>query len=184
MTMEETKSSTDTENFLSAATLSSAVTTIVNDPEFAEAHEDSRAPLAMIAFARVVVTKIILDKRVDIGCHFQGLTTTVPVTEEMEPHYHSIVGQKLLNVDWKAMHGIDIPCYKCGKAVLANDRTNFSKNKILFPMFVIDGPPNGAWFSLCNVPAVNGEWLPTVAKYCAIYQPTQGTVTQSKLNTL
>jgi len=156
MPMEETRSSTATENYLSAANLSSAVTTIINDPKFAEEHKDSRVPLAMIAFARVVVTKIILDKRVDVGCHFDGLTTSVPATEEMEPHYHSIVGQKLLNVDWKAMYGIDVPCVKCGKAVLANDRTNFSKNKILFPTFVIDGPPQ--WCMVQSMQCPRCKW--------------------------
>lgn len=40
------------------------------------------------------------------------------------------------------MYDIDIVCRRCNQGVfLKNDRTNFSKNKILFPIFVIDGPP-------------------------------------------
>ena len=59
----------------------------------------------------------------------------------MEPAYHSIVGQKLLYLDWYKLYGLDIACPRCERGVLKNDRTNFSKNKILFPVFVMDGPP-------------------------------------------
>ena len=59
----------------------------------------------------------------------------------MSPHYHSIVGQRLLCVDWVKMFGLEVNCPRCPSGVLYNDRTNFSKNKILFPIFSIEGPP-------------------------------------------
>jgi hypothetical protein len=126
---------------LSPADLCAAVTEKVCDTNFIEEHKDSRAPLAMIAFATVVVEQIV-RRRVDLQHHFDGLTMTVPDTRRaMHPQYHSIVGQKLLNVDWQKMYGIDITCPSCGDATMCKDRSNFSKNKILFPIFTIDGPP-------------------------------------------
>ena len=61
--------------------------------------------------------------------------------EPPSPQYHSIVGQQLLYVDWKRMFNIEVHCPRCPTGVLIIDRTNFSKNKILFPIFDIDGPP-------------------------------------------
>jgi len=58
------------------------------------------------------------------------------------PHHHSILGQQLLLVDWKIAHGLVLNCGLANcTGTLANTRTNFSKNKALFPVFVIDGPP-------------------------------------------
>jgi len=39
------------------------------------------------------------------------------------------------------MFNLQTPCPSCKKTTLINDRTNFSKNKILFPTFDLDGPP-------------------------------------------
>ena len=52
----------------------------------------------MKAFARVVYEKIINKKKWDV---FDGLTLTIPPSEDMYdyPHYHAVVGQKLLLVE-------------------------------------------------------------------------------------
>jgi len=85
-----------TENYLTPAILCTAVTAIINDPNFVLANKGSRAPLAMLAFAKTVVDKMQKSRGVDVHCHFDGLTMTVPATNEMEPQCHSVVGQKLL----------------------------------------------------------------------------------------
>jgi hypothetical protein len=57
--------------------------------------------------------------------------------------YHSVVGQKLLLVDWKRYYpNLALLCPTCG-GDLKQHRTNFSQNKTLFPIFGLDGPP--AW---------------------------------------
>jgi len=43
-------------------------------------------------------------------------------------------------VDWKKMFNLQTPCPSCKTTTLSNDRANFSKNKMSFPMFVLDGP--------------------------------------------
>jgi len=109
---------------------------------------------------------------------------TVPALQQsiMSAGYHSIVGQKLLHVDWN-MYDLEIKCPHCRNGVLQNDRTNFSKNKLLFPMFVIDGPPMWAMVMsmtcpccrhrvnanaseiLCNLPAYARAGYPVESKY-------------------
>jgi hypothetical protein len=88
----------------------SAVTRSIQDSSFCEKYKNTRAPLAMIAFAKFVVDKIILDGNVNTTNHFDGLTITVPPAPAMysSSHYHSIVGQRLLWGEWKTMFGIDI----------------------------------------------------------------------------
>ena len=112
------------------------------DSKFVEEHQKSTAPLAMLAFARIVVARIARRQK-DMTKYFTGITMTVPAVKagDMHPQYHSIVGQKLLHVDWKKMYDHDITCPRCRMSTLENDRTNFSKNKILFPIFVMEGPP-------------------------------------------
>jgi hypothetical protein len=125
-----------------------AVTTKVKDSTFAAKHEKKGAPLAMIAFAEEVAEKII-TKRDDtlLQKHFCGLTMTVPTSyNTLNPHYQSIVGHRLLLVDWTRVYGIEISCPDkscCG--LLKNDRTNWSKNKTLFPVFGMEGPPSWCW---------------------------------------
>jgi len=123
--------------------LCDAVSAKVKDEAFRKEHEKNRAPLAMVAFAGLVVERIVRPNNgIMIKKYFQGLTMEVPPSLACsDPHYHSIIGQKLLLVDWKKMFNLQIPCPSCKTTTLSNDRTNFSKNKILFPIFVLDGPP-------------------------------------------
>lgn len=123
--------------------LHSSVNQLLQDPKHVEKHATSRVPLAMLAFAKVVMNKIVNPSGINTHEYFNGITITVPATKDtlMGPQYHSIVGQKLLLVDWNRMYGIDIKCPRCKRGILEQDRSNFSKNKILFPIFVIDGPP-------------------------------------------
>jgi len=123
-----------------------AVTNMVLDPAFAEKHKGKAAPLAMIAFANEVAEKIIQKKKTND--HFDGLVMEVPslsnAQEEFDnPHYHSIIGTKLLYVDWTRSHGVSIPCPDATcKGILQNDRTNNSKNKTLYPIFSLYGAPS------------------------------------------
>jgi len=121
-----------------------AVTAKVNNPSFLNEHKDSRAPLAMLAFAGTVAEAIVRNKHNNVLNHFDGLTMTVPATDKdaiVPPQCDSIVGQKLLHVGWSQMFGLQLNCPRCEKGVLVDDRTNFSKNKILFPIFETEGPP-------------------------------------------
>jgi len=124
-----------------------SVLSMINDPSFRIQHKNKQAPLAMIAFASEVVEKIVRSKNTAVfNNYFNGLTITVPPCDGdyNNPHYHSIVGQKLLLVDWGKTFGVTVACPDSScKGTLKNDRTNFSKNKTLFPLFGIDGPP--AW---------------------------------------
>ena len=115
---------------------------MVHDPNFVEASKSSETPLPMLAFAKIVVEDI-LRKKVETHKYFNGITMTVPAScqQSMQPEHHSIVGQKLLYVDWHNMYGIDVQCPHCHVGVLKNARTNFSKNRLLFPIFVVNGPP-------------------------------------------
>jgi len=74
-----------TENCVTGASLCMGVTELVKDPNFVAFNEKGRAPLAMLAFAKVVVDKIILNKDEDMGCHFHGLTITVPAAQTPLP---------------------------------------------------------------------------------------------------
>jgi len=135
---------TQEENVVSPSDLCEAVIKRVDNPEFREKHKNKSAPLAMIAFAEEVVDKIIRPKATME--YFDGMTMTVPTCQEAgdNPHYHSIVGQKLLLVDWERVYGLEVHCPNSTcNGVLNNTRTNFSKNKTLFPIFGLDGPP--AW---------------------------------------
>lgn len=53
-----------------------------------------------------------------------------------------LLDRNLLLVNWECVHGIEVTCpaTTCD-GILKNTRTNFSKNKTLFPMFGVDGPP-------------------------------------------
>jgi len=121
-----------------------SVMDLIADASFAEKHKAKSAPLAMIAFAGVVVDKVIRSKQ--CNDYFTAINMTAPPspTAINNPQYHSIVGQRLLHVEWNQTFGINIGCpdRNC-KGVLKNDRTNYSKNKTLFPLFGLDGPP--AW---------------------------------------
>jgi len=121
--------------------LCDAVMKRVEDVNFCEKHKAKGAPLAMLALAETMVERIIRAK--DIMKYFNGLTLTVPNCEKAcnNPHYHSIVSQKLMLVDW-AMQELELSCpADTCDGVLKNTRTNFSKNKTLFPVCGLEGPP-------------------------------------------
>ena len=95
-------------------------------------------------------------------------------------HCHSIVGQKLLCVDWIKMHGLEMTCLRCKRGTLRNDRTNFSKNKMLFPTFMLEGPPQWAMAqsmvcSCCKwrVSSNNGELLCTLPPHARQAYPVE-----------
>jgi len=174
------------EQFVSAAELCTAVTELVTDVDFLEKHKGNKAPMAMLAFASVVMKTIVRNNRVHTASHFDGLTITVPRADNSDnPQHHSIVGQKLLLVDWIMMYGLDnINCPCCKASSMENDRTNFSKNKILFPIFVMEGPPLWCMVQsmvcpccryrtdanvgelLCLLPAYARNSYPVETKYC------------------
>jgi hypothetical protein len=123
--------------------LCKAVTALVNDNDFCEKHKKKGAPLAMIALAQTVMKDIV---NADNGMerYFQGITMLVPdVPKNTEPHYHSIVGQKLLLVDWIRFYGSRINCPESTcNGTRTNVRTQFSKSQTLFPIFSLEGPPS------------------------------------------
>jgi len=52
------------------------------------------------------------------------------------PQYRIIVGHKLQLVDWKKTHNLELTCGAANcHGTMTNDRTNFSKNKALFPIY-------------------------------------------------
>jgi len=133
----------DSDEVLSPSYFCQAVSKLVLDDEFIQRHKDKRAPLAMMAFADEVANTIIRQKR---SHEFFGkqLTMEVPDCDEAynNPHYHSVVGQKTMLVEWERSHGIEVPCPDATcQGHLGNDRTNYSKNKTLFPTCDLNGPP-------------------------------------------
>jgi len=90
----------------------SQVTDTINNSAFQKEHEKSRAPLAMLAFAKIVMEKV--NKQKQSTC-FNGISMVVPACKEMHssPQCHSIVGQKLLLVDWEKMHSLKVTCPCC-----------------------------------------------------------------------
>lgn len=76
------------------------------------------------------------------------LAVTVPPYridgDALDPLYHSIEGQELYIVDWQLQFpGIQLACLdKECNGTLQSDRTNLSKNRRLFPIFKINGPPS------------------------------------------
>ena len=157
----------------------------LKDEAFLKVCSSKRIPLAMMAAASVVNKHIIRSNNgALISSYFEGLTMTIPsVANCRDPFYHSIVGQKLVYVDWKKMLGVDVLCPSCKRSTLANDRTNFSKNRLLTPVFGLDGPPQwcmvmsmtcpccAARFSandsaiLCRLPYYAAACYPVDSKY-------------------
>ena len=132
MTTDESK------NILTAEFFHNGVTNLAQDPKFVDAGKSSRTPLPMLAFAKTAVDEMLRQKDVPVHTHFEGLTITVPALcqKSMQPEHHSAVAQKLLHVDWCNVHGLNAQCPHCQVGILKNDRTNFSKNRLLFPMFI------------------------------------------------
>jgi len=122
------------------------VSTRAQDESFCLEHKNKEAPLAVLALAGCVVERMLRNKdTTGHNKHFQnGTAFVVPPANGMHdnPQHHSVVGQKLLLVDWKKTHGLELQCGKTNcNGTFKNDRTNFSKNKALFPVHMIDGPP-------------------------------------------
>jgi hypothetical protein len=116
----------------------------LDDAAFCKEHHNNRAPLGLLAVANVMVEHIIRkNDKSKLNKYFNGLTMTIPSTTSglVVPHYHAVIGQKLLLVDWKKMYDVDVQCPSCNQASLCNDRTNFSKNKLLFPIYTLQGAP-------------------------------------------
>ena len=133
------------EEELSPLSIFKGVENLVNDVDFQEKHKCKIAPLAIMAFASVVSEQIIRHKDKELVYkYFRGIEIEVPVCHEgnNNPHYHSITGQKLLFVDWERTHGIQVPCPdpSC-LGTLKTERSNFSKNKTLFPIYNLNGAP-------------------------------------------
>jgi len=116
------------------------VADMTSDRVFCDKHGKTSAPLAVVALASVVQDTLLKSKDGSFEHRFNGLTFTVPPCSSTNPHYHSIVGHRLLHVDWPRTFGIQLSCpdAQC-KGKLQNNRSNFSKNKILFPLFGLDG---------------------------------------------
>lgn len=67
-----------TTNAVAADELHGGVTAAMNDPIFVESHKSSTAPLAMLAFAKVVMKSIVHDKQINTLSHFDGMSIAVP----------------------------------------------------------------------------------------------------------
>lgn len=120
------------------------VSNSMEDSSFLEAHKNKSAPLAMTAFAAAAMKNIVKPKLFEKN--FNGLTMTAPRCDVAfnDPQCNSIVGQRLLHVDWTRVFGVEVPCPdgNCN-GILKNVRHNHSKNKTLFPTFDMNGAP--AW---------------------------------------
>ncbi|KAL7557146.1 hypothetical protein ACA910_002428 [Epithemia clementina (nom. ined.)] len=115
----------------------------MNDPLFVESNSSEArktTPLSLLATARHVaqVTEMwfptnTMELVIPVHC-----ISGVP----LNPHYHSGIGQLFL-VNWESQFpGLAIPCpSNACDGELKADRTNFSKNKKLFTMFQLTGPP-------------------------------------------
>jgi len=116
---------------------------LVSSPRFQEKHKTKGTSLAMIAFAFIVRDEV-MNSEVQMKKHFDGLTITAPQSPNNynNPHHHSIIGNKLLLADWPRMCGIEVPCVDANcTGMLDNERTNFSKNQTLFPIFSLEDSP-------------------------------------------
>ena len=125
--------------------LHDAVRDAMSDPEFVSSATDrkSGAPLPIMA----VVRHLVYHKEKK---WFQPNTLEfkIPVVrygQNIDPHYHSVEGQVILNVCWEEQFpGLEIVCPSCSEGKLRRDRTNFSKNKRLFAIFKQGGAPTWA----------------------------------------
>jgi len=64
----------------------------------------------------------------------------VPCNQNPDPNYHSIQGSTIYYIDWSMSHpNVDLYCPKCKSRSLQHTRTNFKKNRNLFPIWNIDG---------------------------------------------
>jgi len=111
---QDSQDSKPAASIMLSATLCKAVSEMTSDASFRDKHKNKGAPLAIVALACEVSKKIIRSED-EFGQHFKGLTFTVPPCNDSNnnPHYHSIVGNDLLLVDWPKKHGITVACQVC-----------------------------------------------------------------------
>ncbi|CAB9524090.1 hypothetical protein SEMRO_1492_G277240.1 [Seminavis robusta] len=140
--VEMTDSVEETEAEVTPNLLCEQVTKLVSDVDFKEKHNNKNAPIAVIALAEVIIPLINKDASV-FETFFNGITMVVPSCKDnIQPFYHSIVGSKFLLVDWSRM-GCCVPCPNSPcNGFMKNTRTNYSKNKTLFPIFNLDTAPS------------------------------------------
>ena len=102
------------------------------------------APAAMLALADYISCTLLARHSVGFDSNFCGLCYTVPPAHTTSAQYHSIVGQKLYVVDWLRFDPkLELPCPNSCGGCLQPQRTNYSKNRVLFPIFSMEGAP--AW---------------------------------------
>jgi hypothetical protein len=146
-------------------------------------------PLLMYALAKFVEETMLKQKLCPQKAYealFGDGTMTIraPASKmvPIDPLYHSFVGQKLLYVDWELRFpGIQLPCPNSNcNGRLKKDRTNFSKNKVLFPIFALDGPPSWAIVMKYKCPCCNqctqgnsGELLSMLPPHVAALYPVE-----------
>jgi hypothetical protein len=114
--------------------------------DMASSKEANTAPLGVQAFATLVYESCLKQQSpMQFDCFFNGMTATIPPCHNsVNANYHAVVGQKVLNVDWKFYYpALHLTCPSCG-GELKKDRTNYSHNKTLFPIFGLEGPPSWA----------------------------------------
>jgi len=145
MTTTTTTTTSTTEDEVSPLSLFDGVEKLLNSVEFQQKHKGKSAPLAIVAFASEVSDQIVRHKEKETSHkHFEGLQMTVPRCHlgNSNPQRRSITSQKILHVDWERTHGMQVPCPDSScEGTLKSDRSNFSKNKTLFPICSIDGAP-------------------------------------------
>ncbi|KAL7560211.1 hypothetical protein ACA910_003292 [Epithemia clementina (nom. ined.)] len=116
----------------------------MNDPLFVESHSSEARktmPLPILAITRHVA------QVTEVWFPLNTMELVIPVHcisgAPLNSHYHSVVRPSLFLVNWQSQFpGLTIPCPSnaCNRELKAS-RTNFSKNKKLFPMFRLTGPP-------------------------------------------
>jgi len=164
---------------LTSLSLYKGVEKLVNDADFQAKHKNKFAPLAMLAFASEISEKIIRHKDKEMFYqHFSGIEITVPACDEgnSNPHCHSITGQKLLHIDWERTHGMQVPCPEptC-RGTLKSDRSNFSKNKTLFPIYSLEGGSTWCIVVVLVCHAVTKALNPTKPMSSSIFLHTRQT---------
>ena len=144
-----------------------------------------RAPNTIQALAEYV-TKTCLERKRNIGPlkhFFTGMTFTVPpCSENTSALYHSVVGQKLLVVDWELFFPkLTLCCPHCNKGKLKRGRSTFSHNNTIFPIFGLDGPPAWALVQVyrceggcgCTTHANNGNLLAKLPPFASAAYPVE-----------
>ena len=140
-------------------------------------------PRAVHALASYVTDTCLGSKRCveNLKPFFTNITATVPpIADNTSALYDSIVGQELLVVDWELFFpSHHLRCPRC-RGNLQRTRSNFSKNKSLFPIFAMSGPPKyailmGYKCAGCSAAfyANDGELLARLPPYMAMCYPVE-----------